>query len=216
MKRIHIFDVDHTITRHATGRLYVKTAISMKQAKWTVMPELSFIYLRYRSGLLKPSHIDHDMPKLKGISRATFEDIAEKCFVEKIKPDIYKDAEAYIRQLNDEDTILGLATSSFDIIVRPLADYLGIPHVLASSVEFVDGICTGRFLETPVFSDGKKDKVLSFLAGLSIPPENCHFYSDSIYDKPLMESIGTPVAVNPELKLARYARKKNWTVLRWA
>lgn len=215
MKQIHIFDVDHTITRHSTGHLYVKTAISLKKAHWTVMPELSFIYLRYRSGLLKPSHIDHDMPKLEGISRTTLVEIADQCFIEQIKPDIFEDAYKYISELRKEGVDLALATSSFDIIVQPLAEYLGIPHVLASSVEFVDGLCTGRFLETPVFSEEKRNKVLDFLSGLSISPENCHFYSDSIYDKPLMEAVGTPVVVNPDFMLSRHARKVDWPILKW-
>ena len=37
-----------------------------------------------------------------------------------------------------------------------------------------------------------------------------YFYTDSISDLPLVERVGHPVAVNPDLRLRRLARKRGW------
>ena len=107
-----------------------------------------------------------------------------------------------------------LATSSVDFIVAPLAAYLDVNGVLATNLEFSDGACTGRFDGLPMFRREKKERVLAFLAEHAIDPRDCSFYSDSIYDLPLLESVGRPVAMNPDFRLRRVARRRGWPIMR--
>ena len=37
-------------------------------------------------------------------------------------------------------------------------------------------------------------------------------YADSTSDLPMLEAVGFPVAVNPEMRLAALARKRGWLV----
>jgi phosphoserine phosphatase len=41
------------------------------------------------------------------------------------------------------------------------------------------------------------------------------FYTDSISDLPLLERVGQPVAVNPDLRLRRLARRRGWPAERF-
>ena len=41
-------------------------------------------------------------------------------------------------------------------------------------------------------------------------------YADSSSDLPMLEAVGFPVAVNPEVRLATIARKRGWLVEQWA
>ena len=41
-------------------------------------------------------------------------------------------------------------------------------------------------------------------------------YADSASDLPRLESVGFPVAVNPEPKLATIARRRGWQVEHWS
>jgi len=41
-------------------------------------------------------------------------------------------------------------------------------------------------------------------------------YADSASDLPLLEAVGHPVAVNPEVKLAAIARRRGWHVEHWS
>lgn len=210
---MHIFDVDHTITRRSTGRRYIGTAISMKVVPRRVLFSLLNVSLRYRFGKLSSSHINRDLPEVEGIKRSVLEEIAERAFEEKTKSDLYPKALEYIRGLQKRGEEIAIATSSVDIIVKPLTEYLGIEKVIASSMEFIDGVCTGKFIDAPTFHQQKLKKVLSFLAEQATPVEECSFYSDSIYDLPLMETVGDPVPTNPDFLLSRHAKKVGWRIL---
>jgi phosphoserine phosphatase len=64
----------------------------------------------------------------------------------------------------------------------------------------------------PMFRREKSARVLSYIAGQGVAARDCSFFSDSIYDLPLLESVGTPVAVNPDFRLRRIARWRGWTI----
>lgn len=216
MSNIHIFDVDHTLVRGSTGRHYIGTAIKTGLFPWRVLLSLPSVYLRYRLGTLKQAHIDRELPLLAGIERSTLESIAEQSFETKIRSAMYEDAERYVRELHANGDSIILATSSVDIIVNPLARYLKVDDIIASEMEFRDGRCTGRFLETPTFSEEKKTRVARFLEDRDWTLSQCAFYSDSIYDLPLLEAVAQPVAVNPDFMLARHARKEGWRILKFS
>jgi phosphoserine phosphatase len=43
--------------------------------------------------------------------------------------------------------------------------------------------------------------------------EHSVFYSDSLNDLPLLETVGTPVAVDPDPTLLAHAQKHGWSVI---
>ena len=43
--------------------------------------------------------------------------------------------------------------------------------------------------------------------------EAAWFYTDSIHDLAVLEAVGHPVAVNPDPRLERVARRRGWPVL---
>ena len=42
-----------------------------------------------------------------------------------------------------------------------------------------------------------------------------YFYTDHISDRPLLERVAHPVAVNPDPKLTRLAQAQDWEILAW-
>ncbi len=212
---MHIFDLDHTLISGSTGRHYLATAADHGVLPRRVMLSIPMVYFRYRIGKLKLSHIDRELPQLKGIERALLEEVAERAFDERIKPALFTDAVRYVETLKAAGEELAIATSSVDVIVEPLLEYLGIRTLIASSVEFEDGKCTGKFLYAPAFGHEKKERVLDFLMQRNIDLSRCFFYSDSVYDLPLLQEVGNPVAVNPDFMLNRHAKRSGWRVMRF-
>ena len=51
---------------------------------------------------------------------------------------------------------------------------------------------------------------------LDIDLADCHAYSDSITDVPMLEAVGHPHAVNPDRELRRVAEQREWDILRFA
>jgi HAD superfamily hydrolase (TIGR01490 family) len=106
------------------------------------------------------------------------------------------------------------ATSSVDFLVQPIVDRLGADGLIASQLEFQDGISTGRFEGRPAFGIEKLRRVKEQADRLAVDLRDCSFYSDSVHDLPLLEAVGTPVAVNPDFRLKKIARQRGWEILR--
>ncbi len=173
---------------------------------------LPWYSLTYRLGLFRLRAYERGFPYLRGLTRPTLEQIARESFDDALKGDLFPEAVELVRSLRADGRRVMLATSSLDIIVEPLAEHLQVDGVLATALEFRDGACTGRLQGMPMFRREKKERVLSFIAGEGVLPQECSFYSDSIYDLPLLEAVGRPVAVNPDFRLRRIAQRRGWPI----
>ena len=175
---------------------------------------LPYLYLHYRAGTIKVDRVAGKIEGLANRTRAELNAIAERCFSERVRGDIMLGALELIRKHRDAGDEIVLATSSLSIIVQPLARELGIRHVVCSELEFIDDIATGRFVRPPCIGQQKLECMEQFVAELGCGLEDVTFYSDSRLDLPLMNAVGTPVAVNPDRGLKAAARRAGWAVLR--
>jgi len=209
---IDFFDVDHTLTRRSSGGRFVAVAMRRRVLPRRLLIILPWYSLTYRLGLFRLRAYERGFPYLRGLTRSTLEQIARESFDDALKGDLFPEAVELVRSLRAGGRRVMLATSSLDLIVQPLAEYLHVDGVLATTLEFRDGSCTGRLRGMPMFRREKKERVLSFIAGEGVSAGECSFYSDSIYDLPLLEAVGRPVAVNPDFRLRWIARRRGWTI----
>jgi HAD superfamily hydrolase (TIGR01490 family) len=213
--RFAFFDVDHTITRHSTGRRFVEYGYSHGLFRFKELLGVPMFYLRYRFGEVDLEDLSRDMAPMGGKSRAEVERIARSCYTEAIVPDIYDEAETLIGELKAAGIPVGLATSSIEVLVSELNGRLDSTVLLATRLEYQDDITTGRTYGYPCFGIEKRRRALAHLASIGVAPEECAFFSDSRYDLPLLQAIGFPVAVNPDRSLFRVARSRGWPVQRF-
>jgi HAD superfamily hydrolase (TIGR01490 family) len=213
MPGIDFFDVDHTLTRRSSGGRFVALAMQRKILPLRLLFVIPWFSFTYKLGVFRLRKYEKGFPYLRGMKRSTLEDIARESFETRLKNDLFAGAISLVARLRAEGRHVVLATSSIDFIVQPLADHLGVTGLLATTLEFVGGVCTGRFVGMPMFRREKKDRVMAFCAAESVDLRACSFYSDSIYDMPLLEEVGRPVAVNPDFGLRRIARKRGWTII---
>ena len=216
MHGIDFFDVDHTLTRRSSGGRFVALAMQRRMLPLRLLFVIPWYSFTYKLGVFRLRKFNNGFPYLHGMKRSVLEEIARESFETRLKNDLFAGAIALVRRLREEGRHVVLATSSIDFIVQPLADHLGVASLLATSLEFEDGVCTGRFVGMPMFRREKKDRVLAWCAAEGVDPRECSFYSDSIYDMPLLEEVGTPVAVNPDFRLRRIARKRGWAIIELA
>ncbi len=213
MAGIEFFDVDHTLTRRSSGGRYVALAMRRGVVPRRLLFVLPWYSLTYRLGIFRLRAYEGGFPYLSGLARATLERLAQESFDATLKNDLFPEAVELVRTLRGQGGRVILATSSLDFIVAPLAEYLGTDGVLATALEFHDGICTGRLDGVPMFRREKRERVLAFASTQGVQPSDCGFYSDSIYDLPLLESVGRPVAMNPDIRLRRIARARGWPIM---
>jgi HAD superfamily hydrolase (TIGR01490 family) len=213
MPGIDFFDVDHTLTRRSSGTRFVGLAMRRKVLPLSLLLVVPWYSLMYRLGLFRLRDYVEGFPYLRGIRQSTLEKIAEDSFEGWLKGDLFQDAVTLVRRRRAEGRRVILATSSLDFIVAPLAAHLAVDGMLATTLQFEDGICTGRIAGTPMFRREKKNRVMAYLAAEGVAASECSFYSDSIYDLPLLEGVGRPVAVNPDIRLRRIARRRGWPIV---
>ncbi len=105
-----------------------------------------------------------------------------------------------------------LATTTPVHLVAPVAELIGFDHVIGTRWEQHNGEFTGELDGRVVWGRGKRDAVREWAKEHNIDLRQSYAYSDSYYDSALLASVGHPVAVNPDPRLAATAALKGWPV----
>ncbi len=137
----------------------------------------------------------------------------EQFVQEKILPIILNKGRELIEQHRQRGNLLMIITATNSFVTRPIADILGIPHLLATDPELVDNRYTGRVHGTPCFQQGKVTRLQQWLADSKITLDDSWFYSDSHNDIPLLEIVTHPVAVDPDEALRQHASSNQWDII---
>jgi putative phosphoserine phosphatase/1-acylglycerol-3-phosphate O-acyltransferase len=211
---IDFFDLDYTLLAGFSGVEFLLRGI-----RRGVFPILSSLFvplyfIRYRFGLINPEAEAFSFSVLRGRTREELDGLAQESF-RLLKAKVYPEARELIAACHANGRLAVLATSSIQIAVMPLARELALDEVIASALEFEGERCTGRFREPPLLGERKKAEVLAYLRDQHVDPADCSFHTDSISDLPLLEAVGWPVAVNPDPRLRRIARRRGWPLLRF-
>ncbi|RBP49845.1 HAD family hydrolase [Arenicella xantha] len=130
-----------------------------------------------------------------------------------IKPMIANGKPHLLDSHRDAGDQIVIITATNDFVTRPIADLLGVEHLLATRAEFVDGHYTGKIAGVPCFREGKVTRLQQWLKAQNIEPDHCTFYSDSINDLPLLEQVDTPIAVTPDDRLRQHAQSLHWQII---
>ena len=151
----------------------------------------------------------------RGWDQARVSAIVRDTLTEVIDPIVYDEALDLIRQHQAAGRRVYLISASPEEIVAPLALYLGVDEAIASRASLDEA---GRYTgEVEFYSYGpfKADAIRQAADDRGIDLASSYAYSDSITDLPMLETVGHPVAVNPDRELARVARDREWDVLQF-
>jgi HAD superfamily hydrolase (TIGR01490 family) len=134
----------------------------------------------------------------------------------RIRPMMLPAAHALVRGHLEAGDLCAVITATNSFVTAPIAREFGVPHLLATEPESLNGRFTGRLSGTPCFREGKIERLDQWLATqgrrLADFPESV-FYSDSHNDLPLLERVVRPVAVDPDERLLAEAGRRGWAVI---
>ncbi|KGN37136.1 HAD-IB family hydrolase [Knoellia subterranea] len=149
----------------------------------------------------------------RGKDQRSFDEAAASA-AEVIAELVHPFALTLIEQHRAEGRPVVMATTTPEHLIRPLADRLGFDHVLATRYGTKeDGRFDGSIRGPFVWSTGKLAAVKHFAAAHDIDLKDSFAYSDSIFDLPLLEAVGSPAAVNPDPRLTMYAVARRWPIV---
>ena len=131
-----------------------------------------------------------------------------------IEPMINIFALKLIHDHHDNGHTILLASATNELIVKPIAERLGINHVIGTKVEFKNNQCSGEFIPPSALGSGKLKLVKAWMKAHKFDDfSGVTFYSDSINDLPLLEAVEFPKAVNPDIKLEAIFNDRGWEVI---
>jgi HAD superfamily hydrolase (TIGR01490 family) len=136
---------------------------------------------------------------------------------EVVRPNIRPAALDLVRHHRDLGHTCVVVTGSSRFVTEPIARALGVNVLLGTEPEENEGRFTGRIAGPPCIGEGKIVHVDRWLADQGLAWDGlAHtvFYSDSMYDLPLLSRVREPVATNPSAALEAVARERGWRILR--
>jgi HAD superfamily hydrolase (TIGR01490 family) len=131
-----------------------------------------------------------------------------------ITPLVYAESRRLISDHQRAGDHVVIVSSSGSDVVDPVATLLGVDDVIATRMTVQDGRYTGE-IDEYVYGPGKVTAMHRLAEAQDYDLLECYAYSDSITDLPMLEAVGRPYAVNPDRRLRRVARAKDWPVLRF-
>jgi HAD superfamily hydrolase (TIGR01490 family) len=108
-----------------------------------------------------------------------------------------------------------ICTAASQEMAELVAMVLTFDGAVGSIAEVVDGHYTGRPGGPFTYRDGKAQAIRELAEREDIDLDASWAYSDSESDLPMLRLVGHPVAVNPDVELARVARAEGWEILRF-
>ncbi|MGM0576549.1 MAG: HAD family hydrolase [Myxococcota bacterium] len=207
------FDMDLTLVGANTGKLWVRDAFRRGEVGALTMGRLMFAALRYRLGLMDPGPLMHQAAEtLAGTPESALSARCEVFFEEEVRPRILRRAVDRLRRHRRRGHRIVLLSASTPYVVGRLGEHLEVEHVLCTRLEVQEGVLTGRLSDRACYGEGKLHAASRFAVERGASLESSWFYTDSIHDLPLLEVVGNPVAVNPDPRLERVARRRGWPV----
>lgn len=210
-----IFDLDNTLlagdSDHAWGEFLVEESIVDAEEYRKANDRFYEEYLNgeldimhYLSFALQPL-ARHDMQQLLTWREA---------FVEKkIRPMMQASATELLNSHRAQGHTLLIITATNRFVTEPVAELLGIEHLIATEPELVNGRYTGEVAGVPSFQDGKVQRLNDWLESTGENLDGAWFYSDSHNDAPLLRKVENPVAVDPDPTLESIAKENGWKIM---
>lgn len=210
-----IFDLDNTLIAGDSDYLwgeYLSDIGAVDRERYDLLN--AGYFQQYQAGTL---NIDEFLRfSLKPLAENAWADLCRwrmDFVTKKIDPILLPKADELIEAHRRQQHQLLIITSTNRFVTEPIADRLGIPHLIATEPEFANGQYTGQVVGTPSFAEGKVTRLLAWLKQKRFAPEEIWCYSDSHNDLPLLNFATHPVAVDPDPVLHREAIARGWSIL---
>lgn len=209
-----VFDLDHTLlaadSDYLWGQFLCDQGLVDREHYETRNRQF---YADYAAGELDvDAFYQFSLAPLMLKSLAEWEPLRQRFVAEQIRPRVARQAPELLARHRDRGDLLLITTATQRFITEPIAELLGVEHLLASEPEIADGRFTGR-LRRANFQAAKVSGLQAWLAERAIAPKSITAYSDSRNDIPLLELADTAVAVDPDPTLREHAGRKGWSVI---
>jgi HAD superfamily phosphoserine phosphatase-like hydrolase len=174
------------------------------------LPGLVRAERRERSAFLRSVYREYAGARLDEL-----EAVADAHLTDHVLARLSPDAVRRIREHRAAGHHTVLITGAIRPLTRPLEPLFD--HIEAAELAVDErGVCTGHLASSPLVGESRAAWMRQYAGAHGIDLATSYGYADSHSDLPLLEAVGRPVAVRPDVPLFRHARQHRWTIVDWA
>lgn len=216
--RVLVFvDVDNTLVKGASIYMFAIEAWKSGFIKWHhVIPALFqqryFIRKGETTKRVKSTR-ERAQALVAGHQVRDFEKVAESAWRRSIAPKVFPEMIERINHHKTQGHEIWLLTASPQGLASVMARDLTLTGAIGTTLEEKDGAFTGEIDGELLHGPLKAKAAVQHALESGVNLAHCYAYSDSAADIPLLESVGHPVAVNPDHTLLAHATELSWPIL---
>jgi HAD superfamily hydrolase (TIGR01490 family) len=222
MSDLAIYDMDRTVTRHATYTPFLLHCAAQR-APWRLLflPLVLLSMIAYALRVIdraRLKEINHHLLLGRSIHPRDLRPLVESFADKQVETNVRPGARRAIARDKAEGRRVILATASYRLYADAIANRLGFDDVIGTgSVIGLDDRVHAKIAGENCYGPAKMRMISDWLdqAGLKRSRGHVRFYSDHVSDRPAFEWADEPVAVNPHGKLRRLAVECGWAIEDW-
>jgi len=216
-RAIAFFDVDNTLLRGAS--LYHLGVGAWRRRFISLSDILSFGWNQTRFLAVGETGVNIARLRLRameivtGHSRAELVALSHEIFDSRLTHRLWPETVAVAHAHVKAGREVWLVTATAQEVADVIAERLDLTGALGTRLDSVDGIYTGLITDGICHGARKAVVARDLAEARGSDLAHCWAYSDSHNDIPLLELVGSPVAVNPDAILRRYALARGWPIM---
>jgi HAD superfamily hydrolase (TIGR01490 family) len=222
MSDLAIYDMDRTVTRHATYTPFLLYC-AIHRAPWRLvfLPLVAFSMLAYVARIIdrgELKEINHHLLLGAKSHPSDLKPLVESFAAKQVARNIRPGALKAIKRDKKQKRRLVLATASYRLYADAIAAKLGFDDVIGTnSIIGLDERVHAKIAGENCYGPAKLRMIADWVeqSGLKGGHGHVRFYSDHVSDRPAFEWADEPIAVNPHGKLRQLATERGWTIEDW-
>ncbi|GAA4287028.1 HAD-IB family hydrolase [Georgenia daeguensis] len=213
-----VFDLQRTVAAATLVEQYLWVELAAKPASsWPAsLANLVALGPRYLQAERRDrgDFIRTFMRRYEGASEEELRGVIARKVTPSLRRGLLLEAVERIRAHRDAGHRTVLVTGEIDIFVEPLAPLFD--EIVAGRMETDgDGRWTGHLATSPLVGEARAAWLRRYARERGMDLAGSYAYGDSYADRPWLEVVGHPNAVNPDAGLYRYARGRRWPTHQW-
>jgi len=215
---VAVFDLDGT----------VMSSNVIEQYLWARMPELSAAgqvaemgqVLRRLPGYLLAEQRDRGAflravyRRYRGLDLAALEERVDTTLAPHILSRVSPEARRRVEEHRAAGHTTVLVTGAVRTLTRPLSELFDV-IVAAELATDAEGRCNGYLTTPPLVGESRAAWLKHYASLHEVDLSRSFAYADSHSDLPMLQTVGNPVAVSPDIPLMRAAQRSQWSVVEW-
>jgi len=211
------FDVDNTLMRGASIYYFARGLAARKMFGTRDMVKMVAGQALFRlRGAENADHIDAArqaaLAFVAGQKVSDITALGEEIYDDTMADRIWEGSRELTQAHLDAGQRVWLVTATPVELADILARRLGLTGALGTVAETKDGVYTGRLVGGLLHGAAKAAAVQALAQRENLDLSLCSAYSDSFNDRPMLELVGYPNAVNPDAQLRALAKDRGWPI----